>query len=369
MATAEASLQARPEAASKERFFRYFQREVIALQEQMSRLASTSPTERPDAIDHCLAGISRLSSEVKDASSYIPAYDQRTYGDAIKALQEKLQSVRAELGAGPKKFKFTTKKNRSATSIGEAAEMAQNRRLLGPGGGAWDSSAGSSAMHSAFSPTPLEKLSPGEEKRELEALEQEKNGAEAVGVKVEDRDGEHVVLPTSEAQSGSSAVVSNVKGSVVDLSAPTMSGGSFATLTLKNIQGSLVVTGRVAGPIHMTDLENSVIITSCRQFRMHGSKKVDVYLHCSSRPIIEDCEDIRFAPLSQIYMAGDLASSSNQWDQIDDFKWLKAEASPHWSILPESKRIQEDVWKHQLSGQEKQDPDSILRAFGVSTSP
>lgn len=319
MASAEASPQARPESASKERFFRYFQREVVgtqcpltvqfprltppALQDQMSCLASTSPTERPDAIDHCLAGISRLSSEVKDASSYIPAYDQRTYGDAIKALQEKLQNARAELGAGPKKFKFTTKKNRSAISIGEAAEMARNRRLLGPAGGAWDSSAGSSAVNSAFSPTPLDKLSPGEEKRELEALEQEINGFEAVGVKIEDRDGEHVVLPTSEAQSGSSGIVSNVKGSVVDLSAPTMSGGSFATLTLKNIKGSLVVTGRVAGPIHMTGLEKSVIVTSCRQFRMHGSKNVDVYLHCLSRPIIEDCGNIRFTPLPRIYVS------------------------------------------------------------------
>jgi hypothetical protein len=103
MAPVEAPPQARPESASKERFFRYFQREVIgtcppyslllhltspALQDQMARLSSTSPTERPDAIDHCLAGISRLSSEVKDAASYIPAYDQRTYGDAIKTLQE-----------------------------------------------------------------------------------------------------------------------------------------------------------------------------------------------------------------------------------------------------------------------------------------
>jgi hypothetical protein len=276
----------------------------------MARLSSTSPTERPDAIDHCLAGISRLSSEVKDAASYIPAYDQRTYGDAIKTLQEKLQNVRAELGAGPKKFKFTAKKNRSAISIGEAVEMAQNRRLLGPGGGAWDSSVGSSTANSAFSPTPLEKLSPGEEKREIEALEQErtqngggKDRAGATGVKVEDRDGEHVALPTSEAQSGSSGTVSNVRGSVIDLSAPTMSGGSFATLTLKNIEGSLVVTGRVGGPIHMTGVENSVIITSCRQFRMHGSQKVDVYLHCSSRPIIEDCKAIRFAPLPVHYVS------------------------------------------------------------------
>ena len=41
--------------------------------------------ERQDAIDHCLAGISRLSNEVTDASGFIPAYDQRTYGQVTKA--------------------------------------------------------------------------------------------------------------------------------------------------------------------------------------------------------------------------------------------------------------------------------------------
>lgn len=35
--------------------------------------------ERQDAIDHCLAGITRLSNEVADATGFIPAYDQRTY--------------------------------------------------------------------------------------------------------------------------------------------------------------------------------------------------------------------------------------------------------------------------------------------------
>ena len=50
----------------------------------MGRLEDTALVggERSDAIDHCLAGIARLSNEVKDASSYIPAYDQRTYGEA-----------------------------------------------------------------------------------------------------------------------------------------------------------------------------------------------------------------------------------------------------------------------------------------------
>jgi hypothetical protein len=96
-----AALHTQGEVSLKERFFRDFQREVIgryskaesdyirltnrALQEQMEHLSSTSPpgSERSDAIDQCLAGIDRLSHDVKDAASYIPAYDQRTYSQVM----------------------------------------------------------------------------------------------------------------------------------------------------------------------------------------------------------------------------------------------------------------------------------------------
>jgi hypothetical protein len=42
--------------------------------------------EKQDAIDHCLAGISRLSNEVTDATGFIPAYDQRTYAQVSDFL-------------------------------------------------------------------------------------------------------------------------------------------------------------------------------------------------------------------------------------------------------------------------------------------
>jgi hypothetical protein len=60
----------------------------IALQEEMDRLADTSLIggERTDATDHCLAGIARLSNEVKDAASYIPTYDQRVYAEVCQGL-------------------------------------------------------------------------------------------------------------------------------------------------------------------------------------------------------------------------------------------------------------------------------------------
>jgi hypothetical protein len=51
----------------------------------MERLAqmSTSGSERNEATDQCLAGVDKLSYDVKDASSYLPAYDQRTYSQVL----------------------------------------------------------------------------------------------------------------------------------------------------------------------------------------------------------------------------------------------------------------------------------------------
>jgi hypothetical protein len=44
---------------------------------------STSGSERNDATDQCLAGVDKLSHDVKDASTYLPAYDQRTYSQVL----------------------------------------------------------------------------------------------------------------------------------------------------------------------------------------------------------------------------------------------------------------------------------------------
>lgn len=53
---------------------------------------STTGGERLDAIDHCRSGIARLQKEVEDASSYVPAHDQKIYGEvcSIAASNEML---------------------------------------------------------------------------------------------------------------------------------------------------------------------------------------------------------------------------------------------------------------------------------------
>ena len=56
----------------------------------------------------------------------------------------------------------------------------------------------------------------------------------------------------------------------------------------------------------------------------------------------------------------------NQWDQVDDFKWLKAEHSPNWSILPEEQRLKEDVWVTVVPGGPGVGLDDILKKTGLT---
>jgi Tubulin binding cofactor C len=56
---------------------------------------------------------------------------------------------------------------------------------------------------------------------------------------------------------------------------------------------------------------------TCRQFRMHECKNVDVYLSCSSRPIIEDCSGIRFSQLPDTYVC--LSSCSGKRKELTRF--------------------------------------------------
>lgn len=95
----------------------------------------------------------------------------------------------------------------------------------------------------------------------------------------------------------------------MDMSSPTANGGPFAGLALKNIKDSLIIAGHVAGAAHITGVHDSVIVVQSRQVRMHDCKNVDIYLHCSSRPIIEDCSNIRFAPIPECHVSLDWFSA------------------------------------------------------------
>ncbi|KAF2859577.1 TBCC-domain-containing protein [Piedraia hortae CBS 480.64] len=261
-------LQRKRAYSSAESFFLHFQQAAVDLQDQIDRLQhqTTLGGERADAMDHCRASIARLSDAVQAHSAMMPARDRETYAKAIRALFQRLDTVQVSLDPRPR-FSFSS-------GLAFAAKA---------------------------------KARP-----ELSSV----NGVEANGT-APNRRGERIVPP----EKASSVTLSNLTRCVVDFRS---SSQRISSLMLSHLDRCLVLTGNVDGPVHLTNVRESVILCQARQWRMHDSKDTRVYLHVSSRPIIEDCRSITFAPLP-----GD---GTNMWNQVDDFKWLKTETNPNWNV-------------------------------------
>ena len=95
----------------------------------------------------------------------------------------------------------------------------------------------------------------------------------------------------------------DVRHSVIDLSTPTNQAGTFKTMTIRSVSESLLLCGRINGAVHITGVDHGTLVINSRQVRIHKCKNCVFYLRCTSRPIIEDCEDIRFAPIPTVYVS------------------------------------------------------------------
>ncbi|KAL4901397.1 hypothetical protein BDW74DRAFT_160395 [Aspergillus multicolor] len=385
-----------PDVPLKERFFRYFQRETTDLQEQMDKLSDTSLVggERSDATDHCLAGIARLSNEVKDAASYIPTYDQRIYAETIKSLQDKLAETRATVEPRPK-FSFKNKRAAAApgpiTSMPDAASlMVQGQHgvpgFTSPG----VSSVGSSApgtpnypntplnepdkqlhLFRPVVPTSIPKITVGSSSEGVKEQRSTTFAAKSVSsVTVNNHEGIHIMLPASGSTASVPASITTMERCVVDMTIPTVNGKPFASLMVKNVTDSLLLCGAIDGPAHVTGVRNSIIVVNCRQFRMHDCHNVDVYLSSSSNPIIEDCVDVRFGRIPRAYhtLENDRLDADDRWNQVEDFKWIKPEPSPNWSLLGQEAGVPEEVWTEIVPGGPGWSSDQILRAVNILQS-
>jgi hypothetical protein len=274
----------------------------------MSRLSSTSLAggERTDAIDHCLAGIARLSHEVTDASQHLPAYDQRTYAEAVKALGEKLETVRAELAPRPRfTFRGQLKARGRGVKGDEEEKKGTKKENEGEAAAAVVADGGDVNEHEdCSSSSEGDKLL-----QEINARIREEKAtihrpvfSGAPQISLSNHSEANIQLTSCSAPAGSSSILRNLTSCVVDLSAASPGAAPLAGLTLRDVSHSVIVCGIVSGPIHITNMTNSILVVACQQFRMHECKNVDVYLHCGSKPIVEDVETVRFTPLPEVYV-------------------------------------------------------------------
>ncbi|KAI4463818.1 tubulin folding cofactor c [Holotrichia oblita] len=124
--------------------------------------------------------------------------------------------------------------------------------------------------------------------------------------------------------------------------------GSPSTLHMNFLKDCYVFCGPVSTSIFAESCENCTFVIACQQLRLHSSKNINIYLHVTSRAIMEDSSNIFIAPynleydnIEEDFKKSGLAGCSNNWTSIDDFNWLKLDQkSPNWNIIDETKRIE-----------------------------
>ncbi|EAQ83229.1 hypothetical protein CHGG_09633 [Chaetomium globosum CBS 148.51] len=383
----------------KERFYRQFQNSAESIQDQINQLPNFAAVGgvRQDAVEHILGAISRLSKEVADAIEFVPAYDQRGYFDKVKSLEIQVNQAAAKFTSSKSRFRF---KKRPDSDNHTAARTDARRLDLTTNSNSYTDLAAKATSTETSTPVSSTKnynaeiasLGPGG----LGVGIRKPSFSEARDINLADHIRVHITLPASASRATSAGTLTNLHQCVVDMSLPTWTtsttttavvttgetdneadnssskadvdaciGTPFASLTLKDIQDSAIVAGHVNGPVHVTGVRDSVVVVVARQVRIHECHNVVFYLHCVSRPIVEDCKGVRFAKAPGLFLTDKDKAEANLYDQVDDFKWLKTFSSPNWSLLPESEIIPDAVWKTALAGEPDVIIDTTLRSLGV----
>ncbi|KEY65391.1 hypothetical protein S7711_04288 [Stachybotrys chartarum IBT 7711] len=352
-----------------QRFYRHFLDSVAVIQDQMSQLESLAAIggERQAAIDHVLAEVAKLQNEVADAAEFTPAYDRRQYSEAIKVIQDQLNQTIAKVT--PKsRFQFKRSSKTQHVDMGSPendprlspGSLSRNGHNRGPA-----SPVATEEADTVGELPPKGKDYNQEMARPGVSSVRKPSFSTAKNIGISGQKNIHIILPSSAAHATAAGSLTNLTNCVVDMSIPTAEGSPFPGLALKNISSSLIVAGRVNGPVHITGVTDSVLVITAHQVRIHECSNVDIYLHCGSHPIIEDCAGMRFAPLPDTYVTEAERATENQWDQVDDFKWLKAGHSPNWTVLSDSERLRDGVWKELVPGKPGASVEETLKAVGI----
>ncbi|KAM0324782.1 hypothetical protein ACHAQA_007746 [Verticillium albo-atrum] len=321
----------------KEKFYRHFQVEVTNLQDHIDRLSSIAVVggERQDAVDSVLAAISRLSNEVADAADYVPSYDQRNYSQAIKTLTDKLNATTTKL-APRSRFQFKSRAqpsvNSSSAPKSDPRVFSNSNDLAAPQPSAAAATNETSEARDTVPPLPSTSVRNYNDEIAQPSTShvRKPSFSTARDIAIYGQTGLHILLPATASHATSSGRLTDIAGCVVDMSRATGTSAPFANLALKNIDRSLVLAGNVDGPVHITGVRDSILVVSARQ------------------------ESPGEVP-------------ENQWDQVDDFKWLKAEKSPNWSVLPEEERLDEKIWEDVVPGEPGKGLKDILQAVKIPT--
>jgi len=291
-----------PPAESTSSFITRFSQLKSSIESHLSEsqsISSSDPSHLKPHFDKISQSISDLEKLVAQSSYFLPSYDVRSSLKTVSDLKRTLENLSSEL-IPKKKFSFknkTTKKDPDSV-------VQESKQSIVP---VRDS------VQSSFTVRD----SPGFRNKTGEVL---------IGEFKESEVGEFTV---SDLDSCEVRII-----------------GCVRALFVHRLKNCRVYVGPVTGSILIDEVEGCVFVIASHQIRIHHAMRSDFYLRVRSRPIVEDCNGVRFAPYCLSYrgIEEDLCGAgldleTGNWANVDDFRWLRAVQSPNWSILPENERV------------------------------
>jgi tubulin-specific chaperone C len=280
---------------------------------------------------HVLATrISELEQTVASAAYFLPPYDLRNASLAVAAIKDRLETA-TKTQQPRKKFSFLRKPAAVVTDITTEEAAAPTKK---------NENTTAEDIHNVATPataTTTAATAP--------------NGRNISGLR-----SQVLKLTIIEFQESEDVTLSDLEDCTIYLQSP------LGALFIHGLARCVVIGGPVAGALHLENLIDCKIYAASRQVRIHSAQNCDFYLKVRSGPIIEFSAGLRFAPLVNLTAAGAGAgdfplgypeaaehlklqglddsdgNDGREWADVQDFGWLRASASPNWSILPEGER-------------------------------
>ncbi|CAI2162166.1 12720_t:CDS:2 [Funneliformis geosporum] len=290
------------------KFWQEFQQEREEIQNSINDLSTKPKSSIPKLCEEILVRINTLERKATDATIYLPGYDQRQL--ILVPLVRELNTKRSEVAP---KSKFTFKSRKPAFTNGSEEKVINTEERN------TSTTIISNNTSSIFN-----------ENFQIVTLNDKQNSYLTIN---------SYLSPPNDSKKIIDFHISNLQHCFINLVCTNVIIGA---IHIKGLKDCVIISGPVGSSILINDCENCVLVVACHQFRMHTSKQMNIYLHVTSYPIIEDCNIIKFAPytlsipgLDKMFEAAKLDPNNNKYNKVEDFNWLRQQASPNWNLLDE----------------------------------
>lgn len=115
--------------------------------------------------------------------------------------------------------------------------------------------------------------------------------------------------------------------------------GSPCSLRILNLKNCFIFCGPVSSSVFISECNNCVFQIACQQSRIHDSTECMVFLHVTSRSVIENSSKLKFGcfsweydELGEDFKKSGLDLNTNNWNQVDDFDCL-VKPSPNYTLI------------------------------------